>query len=236
MQLQRDSSSYYNGTYANTDGIEGQIFSDLVTVDLSTAEGSPDRLDIVLEQGLPGPIDIMLGQELQNRGSHCRLGDSNLENKSIVKDECRTPVPHDSNRDHPGSQSSSNDALYVDEFVALDGKYRNNITEFHLGEFLRPGNIIAWVPRLVANICMRLAKKGRPASQYRLGCMYARGFGVEQNYLMAYTWCKISALQHFPKALVKLEEVEINLTPEHIDYATNLSTSYYDQYAAPFAH
>ena len=66
--------------------------------------------------------------------------------------------------------------------------------------------------------------------------MYARGFGVEQNYLMAYTWCRISALQQFPEALVKLEEIEINLTTEHIDYATNLSTRYYDKYVAPFAH
>lgn len=235
-QLRRDTGESGNSVYPNADSTKGSIFSDLETVDLLTVKESHERLDIVLEQDFLLRIDIMLEQGPPNRASQDAANDPVLESKGIEEVDGQIADLFDSEHDYPSSQARTNDARYDDEFMALDGEARNSISDFRLGQTLQPGNIKTWGPRLFARRFMQLAKKGSASSQYRLGCMYAQGAGVEQNYLMAYLWCKVSALQHLPKASLKLEEIESHLTDEHVFYATKLSNRYYDKYVAPFSH
>lgn len=81
---------------------------------------------------------------------------------------------------------------------------------------------------------MKLAKRGHSGAQHRLGCMYALGSGVKQNQIMAYTWCKVAALDKSSGALSQLKEIESKLTSAHISYAKMLSEQYYKMYVLPF--
>ena len=235
-QLRRDTGEYISGAYPLAGSTKGSMFSDLETVDLLTVKESQKRLDIVLEQDFPLQLDIMLEQAPLNPAVQDAANDPILESKDIEEVDGRIADLFDRERDCPGSQTRTNDALYDDEFMTLDGEIRDSVTQFQLAQTLQPGSIKTWGPRLFARICMQLAKKGSASAQHRLGCMYAQGSGVEQNYLMAYLWCKVSALQHLPKASLKLEEIESHLTDEHVFYATKLSKRYYDKYVAPFSH
>lgn len=51
-----------------------------------------------------------------------------------------------------------------------------------------------------------LAKKGYPVAQYYLGRLYANGFGVERDSLIAASWYEKAALQGFPPAQFSLAE------------------------------
>lgn len=181
-------------------------------------------------------IDIVLNQELLNQGSHDAEGATDLEVEGVEENDGCAPDTFDSGCDYPSIQPKTTEVLFDDEFVVLNGEYLNGIRGFHLGQTFQPGNIRTWGPKLVAKRCMQLAKQGNRRVQYLLGCMYAGGFGVKQNYIMAYAWCKISALQHSPRGLLKLKEIERKLTTSHIYYASNLSSRYYEMYVAPFAN
>jgi hypothetical protein len=193
-------------------------------------------IDLLRKQGLQSQIDIVLEQGSHSKDSHDTEGDIGLEIEGIEGDERCAPVTFDSACDYPSSQPKTTEVLFDDEFVVLNGEYRSSITGFHLGQTFQPGNVRTWVPKLVAKRYMQSAKQGNSRAQYRLGCMYARGFGVKQNYIMAYTWCKISASQHSPRGLLKLKEIERRLTTAHIYYASNLSRRYYEMYVVPFLH
>lgn len=45
------------------------------------------------------------------------------------------------------------------------------------------------------NLCQKAAKKGDPIAQYKLGEMYHKGKGCEQNYGKAFEWYKKAAEQ-----------------------------------------
>jgi hypothetical protein len=214
----RNSSDPEDGTDLDIDGIEDNIPLKLETIDL------------VLEQGQQSKFDIVLEQESHSEDSYDTEADIDHEIEGIEGNERCAPVTFDSDCDCPSSRPKTAEVLFDDEFVVLNGEYLNSITRFHLGQTFQPDNIRTWGPKLVAKRCMQMAKQGNRRAQYRLGCMYALGFGVQQNYIMAYTWIKISALQHSPKALLKLKKIEPHLTTMHIDYARQLSRQYYEMY------
>lgn len=216
--------------------VQNMFFSSFETVDIPVGEESQVKPDIVLKQGITAQIDIMLGQGKLTPDCHDTANDPIFESKGIEEVDGQITDLFDNERDYPGSQLMTNDVLYDDEFMALDGEVRDSITEFQLGQTFQPGSIKTWGTRLFARRCMHLAKMGSASSQYHLGCMYTQGIGLEQNYLMAYVWCKVSALQNLPKASLKLKEIEYYLTGEHIFYATQLSKRYYDKYVTPLSH
>ena len=211
------------------------LFSHFETVDISVGEKSQVKPDIELKQGITTQLDIIIEQGAPTPDSHDTANDPIFESECFEEVDGQITDLLDNERDHPGSQPMRNDVLYDDEFMGLDGEVRDSITEFQLGQTFQPGNFKTWGPRLIAQRCMQLAKKGSASSQYRLGCMYFQGVGVEQSYLMAYVWCKVSALQNSLKASLKLEELKYYLTGEHIFYATQLSKRYYDKYVTPFS-
>jgi len=219
----RDSRSHKDDTVLEIDGTETSIHRNIKNIDLVLESGSQTQIDIALEQGSP----------YQNSCNH--KNEPDLEFAGIDQDERSTSTTIGNGRDFPGNQAKTIEVLFDDEIMTLNSEYRNSIDQFQLGEALRPGNVWTWVPRLASKCCIRLAKRGHRGAQYRLGCMYALGSGVNQNHVMAYTWCKISAMQHSPKASLKLREIESYLTSAHIDYARRLSGRYYDMYVAPFS-
>ena len=106
---------------------------------------------------------------------------------------------------------------------------------FELGEIFGEYNNKTKRQELDARWYMQLAKQGYRRAQHRLGCMYAQGIGVPQNDIKAYAWCKVSASQHSPRAMIQLKEIESRIPPDKIAYARKLSKQYYDTYVAPFA-
>ncbi len=112
---------------------------------------------------------------------------------------------------------------------------RSCITQFELGEMFQKndttrdyGSAFKWY--------MRSAKHGYRRAQHQLGTMYARGTGVTRNYIKAYAWCKVSALQHSRRAIRKLRKIEPYLSVEQVSRARKLSRQYYELYVAPFSH
>jgi TPR repeat protein len=218
------SRDHEDDTYLEIDGIEDSIHRERETGDL------------LLKQGLHSQIDIVLEQESHGQDAHDTEGDIDLEFEGIEGDDRCAPVTFDSRRDYSSSQPKTTEVLFDDDVVILNSKNQNSITRFQLGETFQPSNVRTWGPKLVAKWCMQLAKQGNHRAQYRLGCMYALGFGVQRNYIMAYTWCKISALRDSTRASLRLKKIEPNLTTMHIYYARKLSRQYYEKYVIPFSH
>ena len=111
---------------------------------------------------------------------------------------------------------------------------RSCITQFELGEMFQKdgrtrdyGAAFKWY--------LQSAKHGHRRAQHRLGTMYARGTGVARNYIKAYAWCKVSALQHSRRAVLKLKKIEPCLSVKQISRARKLSRQYYELYIAPFS-
>ena len=111
---------------------------------------------------------------------------------------------------------------------------RSCITQFELGEMFQKddrtrdySSAFKWY--------MQSAKHGYRRAQHRLGTMYARGTGATRNYIKAYAWCKISALQHSRRAALKLKKIEPYMSAEQISSAKKLSKQYYELYVVPFS-
>jgi len=109
------------------------------------------------------------------------------------------------------------------------------ITQFELGEMFQKddrardySSAFKWY--------MQSAKHGYRKAQHQLGTMYARGTGVTRNYIKAYAWCKISALQHSRRASMKLKKIEPYLSVGQISSALKLSRQYYELYVTPYSH
>ena len=107
--------------------------------------------------------------------------------------------------------------------------------EAELGEIIGEYNKKSRRQELSAKWYMQLAKQGYRRAQHRLGCMYAQGIGVEKSDIKAYAWCKVSASQQSPRAMLLLKEIESRLPADEIAHARKLSKQYYDTYVAPFA-
>lgn len=110
---------------------------------------------------------------------------------------------------------------------------RSSITQFELGEMYQKDNrardyssAFKWYTQSAEN--------GYRRAQHQLGAMYARGTGVTRNYIKAYAWCKVSALQHSRRAIRKLKKIEPYLSAEQTSCAKKLSTQYYETYVVPF--
>ena len=197
-------------TELEIDDIEDSIRIESEVVDLWLEQGSEASIDIVLDTCAEGQIDIVLGQLSTNRDTNDIEGDYAVD------------------------QSAVNEFLFDDEFTNLNPTSQNGIARFQIGETPHKGNVKTWGSTLVFRWCMKFAKRGHRGAQHRLGCMYALGSGVKQNQIMAYTWCKIAALDKSSGALSQLREIESKLTSAHIYYAKMLSKQYYKMYVLPF--
>ena len=220
----QNSRNHEDGAYHEIDKLECGINLEM------------EAANQVLEQGLQCQIDIILEPGSRRQDNPDTEGDNYLQIDGIEGDARCAPVTFDSKRDYPSSQTKTTEVLLDDDIVILNSKNQNSITRFQLGETFQPSSVRTWIPRLVAKWCIQSAKQGNHRAQYRLGCMYALGFGVQRNYIMAYTWCKISALRHSPRASLRLKEIEPKLTTMHIYYARKLSKQYYEKYVVPFSH
>lgn len=81
------------------------------------------------------------------------------------------------------------------------------------------------------------AKRGDAGAQYALGEMYAKGEGVEQNYLVAYVWYNLAAAsseQPFRKlATLMRNAIEAALTPAERSKLQAISTAIWERDTPP---
>ena len=171
----RDSRNHEDDVYHEIDKLECDI------------NVQTEIANQVLEQGLQCQIDIILEPGSRRQDNPDTEGDFDLQIEDIEGDDRCDPATFDSRCDYPNSQPKATEVLFDDDIVILNSKHQNSITRFQLGETFQPSNVRTWGSKLVAKWCMQLAKQGNHRTQYRLGCMYAIGFGVQRNYIMAYT-------------------------------------------------
>ena len=89
-----------------------------------------------------------------------------------------------------------------------------------IGDQVEPGALLAEVdPRDVRNA----ADQGFAQAQYNLGGMYARGFGVPADDVLAYMWLNLAAAQGNEDAQENKDIVEQRMTREQIAEAQRLS-------------
>ena len=71
----------------------------------------------------------------------------------------------------------------------------------------------------------RATKKGDANAQYSLGEIYKRGYGVPQNYILAYMWYAVSAHDPQLKGLAQrdLDEITPDMAPSQIAEAQRLA-------------
>ena len=77
------------------------------------------------------------------------------------------------------------------------------------------------------SLYLSAAKQGNPEAQYNIGEMYAAGYGVEQNFILAYLWSDISAqtstVFHRGRATRNRDQIADQMTEEQIAEAKALS-------------
>ena len=61
-----------------------------------------------------------------------------------------------------------------------------------------------------------LATKGCAASQYFLGVMYLKGYGVLQDFVQSHVWFNIAASKGYRKARSYLEKLTNQMSPDQI--------------------
>ena len=69
----------------------------------------------------------------------------------------------------------------------------------------------------------RLAKEGDRETQLLLGTMYLAGQGVPRNFVQAYVWCNLAAIDGNLEALECLAKLTNIMTPRQIEHAQGLS-------------
>ncbi len=111
---------------------------------------------------------------------------------------------------------------------------RSSKTQFQLGEMFHQSNDRTRDYEQAVKWYTHAAKKGYRRAQHRLGTMYAKGLGVERDFVIAYAWCKVSADQQSRFALRKMKKIEVHLEPSEIAEANRLANQYYDTYVTPF--
>lgn len=112
---------------------------------------------------------------------------------------------------------------------------RSCLTQFRMGEMFVKGDS-SRDHKLAASWYLQSAKQGYRKAQRRLGTMYALGHGMSKNYVRAYAWYKVSAVQRSAKALSNLRKLETHMTAEQLFYAKKLAKQYYETFVVPFRH
>ena len=73
------------------------------------------------------------------------------------------------------------------------------------------------------------ADQGDAYAQVRLGLSYAKGEGVPQDYVEAYTWFAVAAAHGHPKATKYRNLVAKNLTLERLNQAQQRGTELFEK-------
>jgi TPR repeat protein len=75
----------------------------------------------------------------------------------------------------------------------------------------------------------KAAEQGFAVAQGDLGTMYARGDGVQRDYVLAYMWFNLAAERGFKPAIRLREAAEAFLTPSQIEEAKRLAKEWKPQ-------
>ena len=105
----------------------------------------------------------------------------------------------------------------------------SSITQFELGEMFEKDDR-ARDYKSAFKWYLYSAKHGYRKAQHRLGTMYARGQGVEQDYTQAYAWYKVATFQKSKRAKRKLEVIEAKLSLEQLRRGRWLAQDYFDRF------
>lgn len=82
--------------------------------------------------------------------------------------------------------------------------------------------------------CLPMAKQGLARAHYNLGVIYAKGQGVPENSVEAYSWFFISAVQGVKLAPVFRDRVAKKLSPDDLSKGYKRAIEHYRNYVEPY--
>ena len=100
---------------------------------------------------------------------------------------------------------------------AMGANFQEGIAVYNNGKFVDAFKI--WTP---------LAQKGNTDAQFKLGVLYAKGQGVTKDYVKAYAWWNVAALQGNERAEEFREGLLEDMSTDQIDKGQELSKQLYE--------
>ncbi|MBL4907719.1 MAG: sel1 repeat family protein [Sneathiella sp.] len=74
---------------------------------------------------------------------------------------------------------------------------------------------------------LKLAEKGAPEDQYRVGLIYATGDGVPADLITAHKWFNLAAMNGVIEARESRAEISMDMAPDEIAVAQKLAREWY---------
>ena len=74
---------------------------------------------------------------------------------------------------------------------------------------------------------LKLAEKGAPEDQYRVGLIYATGDGVPADLVTAHKWFNLAAMNGVIEARESRAEISMDMAPDEIATAQKLAREWY---------
>ncbi len=109
---------------------------------------------------------------------------------------------------------------------------RSSTTQFELAEVFERGDSRTRDYAEAFKWYFASARKGYRSAQSRLGTLYARGLGVEQNLIKAYAWYLVARFQQSRRARRLLKIVERKMSREEKRQGRLLAKQYYSSFVA----
>ena len=109
---------------------------------------------------------------------------------------------------------------------------RSSTTQFELAEVLEKGDSRTRDYAQAFKWYRESARNGYRSAQSRLGTLYARGLGVEQNLIKAYAWYLVARFQRSKRASRLLKVIERKMSREQKSQARILAKQYYATFVA----
>ena len=103
---------------------------------------------------------------------------------------------------------------------------RSSTTQFELAEVFEKGDNRTQDYAEAFKWYRESARKGYRSAQSRLGTLYARGLGVDQNLIKAYAWYLVARFQRSRRATRLLKVIERKLSMEQKRKARLLAEQY----------
>ncbi len=109
---------------------------------------------------------------------------------------------------------------------------RSSTTQFEIAEVFEKGDSRTRDYAQAFKWYFESARKGYRSAQSRVGTFYARGLGVDQNYIKAYAWYLVALFQQSRRARRLIRIIEGKMSREEKHRGRVLARHYYDSFVA----
>ncbi|MBL29214.1 MAG: hypothetical protein CMM50_16910 [Rhodospirillaceae bacterium] len=111
-------------------------------------------------------------------------------------------------------QGVSKDETAAAQWLEKAAEAGDSYAQFNFAVMLTKGQGVEQDVAAAAEWYRRASENGHYPSQSRLGYMYAKGLGVEQDNIQAFVWLSLAGQHGIGTALVELEELVKDMTPQ----------------------